>query len=507
MSKFNLGIKACGVFLLWAAAAVALPAQITTAAPPVPIFTTLHTFDGTDGANPYAGLVQGTDGDLYGTTDNGGTNGIGTVFTITPSGTVTTLYNFCSQPNCADGYGPLGGLVQATDGNFYGTTLAGGGDMLCDYGYGCGTVFKITPSGKLTTLHIFDGTDGAQPFAGLIAGTDGNFYGTTQYGGINNDGTVFTITPSGVLTVLYSFCHQRNCTDGKQPAAALVQSADGNFYGTTVEGGPYANCNNGNITTCGTVFKITTSGKLTTLYSFGGTDGGEPNTALAQGTDGNFYGTTGFGGDNSCRGQGCGTVFKITPRGRLTTLHSFDGTDGANPYGGLVHGTDGNFYGTTYNLGANAGCDLRKDCGTVFKITPSGTLTTLHSFCSERHCTHGYAPEAGLIQTTDGSFYGTTYFGGASGRSSAGTVFSLSVGLGPFVETQPTSGVVGKYVRILGTNLTGATNVRFNGIESKFTIVSASEIITTVPKGATTGPVRVITPAGKLKSNVPFRVK
>jgi uncharacterized repeat protein (TIGR03803 family) len=427
MRKFNWGMRACSVFLLWATAAIALPAQTTAVAPTV-TFTTLHNFDGTDGAN-------------------------------------------------------MNGLVQATNGNFYGTTNTGGANVGCTLGT-CGTIFKITPSGTLTTFHDFDGTDGSGPQSALVQGTDGNFYGTTYDGGTGlSGGTVFKITPNGTLTTLYSFCSQggSNCTDGVQPVTALVQGTDGNFYGTTDQGGA-------NGIHDGTVFKITPSGALTTLHSFDGTDGNFIFAGLIQATNGNFYGTADAGGAN-----GDGTVFKITPSGTLTTLHSFDGTDGANPQPEvLALGTDGNLYGTTSAGGPN-------NDGTVFKITLSGALTTLHNFDG----TDGTFPYAGLIQATSGKFYGGTAIGGTDND---GTVFGLSVGLGPFVATNPTSGEVGKAVKILGNNLTGATSVTFNGTAATFTVKSKSEITTTVPTGATTGKVKVVTPTRTLKSNVPFRV-
>jgi uncharacterized repeat protein (TIGR03803 family) len=464
-------MRVCGIFLLWATTALALPAQT---------FTTLHSF-GTDGSLAVGGLVQATDGNFYGTTILGGqfcsAYGCGTVFKITPSGTLTTLHSF----DYTDGYESDAGLVQGTDGKFYGTTEYGGV-------YSGGTVFKITASGTLTTLHNFCSQtacpDGLAPLAGLVQATDGNLYGTTSGGGANgNWGTVFKITPGGTLTTLHSF----DGTDGYGLKAGLIQATDGNFYGTTEGGGA-----NG----YGTVFKITAGGTLTTLHSFDGTDGTAPFAGLVQATDGNFYGTTEEGGANRY-----GTVFKITPSGTLTTLHSFDETDGAYPLAGLVQGTDGNFYGTTEEGGANGD-------GTVFKITPSGTLTTLHSF----DLTDGGDPVAGLVQDTNGTFYGTTEEGGASsacnseGFNGCGTVFSLSVGLGPFVATNPTSGEVGKAVKILGNNLTGATSVTFNGTAAAFTVKSKSEITTTVPTGATTGTVQVVTPRRTLSSNVPFRV-
>jgi uncharacterized repeat protein (TIGR03803 family) len=184
----------------------------------------------------------------------------------------------------------------------------------------------------------------------------------------------------------------------------------------------------------------------------------------------------------------------------VTTLHSFCAqsnskgycTDGNRAYAGLIHATDGNLYGTTEYGGAN-------NLGTIFRITPSGTLSTLHSFATKE----GALPYSGLMQATNGDFYGTTKSGGAS---DGGTIFSLSVGLGPFVITQTSAGPVGASVNILGTDLTGSTSVTFNGTAATFTVVSASLITTTVPEGATTGDVEVVAPGGTLKSNMKFRV-
>jgi uncharacterized repeat protein (TIGR03803 family) len=475
LGKLKWGKKAYAVFVLCATTAIPLPAQT---------FTTLHSFDGTDGQGPKAGLVQATNGNLYGTTEQGGAYGGGTVFKITPGGTLTTLYSFCSQINCTDGQSVEAGLVQATNGYLYGTTLQGGAN-----GTGGGTIFKITPSGTLTTLYSFCNqngcTDGKYPYAGLVQAANGDLYGTTTGGGANGGGTVFKITPSGTLTTLYSFCAQSGCTDGSGPYAGLVQAANGHLYGTTFFGG---------VPGWGTVFKITPSGTLTTLYSFcsqsGCTDGQDPEAGLVQATNGYLYGTTYAGGPNDG-----GTVFKITPSGTLTTLISFlcdqsGCPDGQYPVAGLVQATDGNLYGTAAD-GANG------SYGTVFKITPSGNLTTLYLF-------DGQIPIAGLVQATNGNFYGTAYDGGASND---GTVFSLSVGLGPFVKTQPASGKVGAAVKILGTNLTGATSVSFNGTAAVFTVVSSSLITTTVPAGASSGKVQVVTPGRTLSSNVPFQVR
>lgn len=223
-------------------------------------FTNLVNFDGTNGGNPASPLVQGLDGNLYGTTETGGTNGDGTFFKVTPGGTVTTLYNFCSQTNCADGGNPTGALTLGTDGNFYGITLSGGTTS-------SGIAFKITPSGTLTVLHNWcslpNGSDGCFGFEqepnALVQATDGNFYGTNDAGcPAACSGTFFKLTPSGTLTTLYTFCLQSGCPDGSFPAG-LIQATDGNFYGTTLNGGVYSD---------GTVFKITSTGKLATLYSF-----------------------------------------------------------------------------------------------------------------------------------------------------------------------------------------------------------------------------------------------
>jgi uncharacterized repeat protein (TIGR03803 family) len=404
----------------------------------------------------------------------------------------------------------ISAVVQGIDGNFYGTTQGGGGDdSLC--GGGCGTVFRITLGGTLTTLYNFcsqggsDCTDGREPIGGLVQATDGNFYGTTLGGGANGEGTVFKISPATpyTLTTLYSFCSQggSDCTDGADPTATLVQATDGNFYGTTGLGGGdnSFSCDEGR--GCGTVFRITPSGTLTTLHSFDYADGYGPTGALVQTPDGNFYGATLSGGT-----PGYGTVFKISPTlpYTLTTVYNFCSqggsacTDGRTPFGGLVKATDGRFYWTTNAGGVNIDC-FGSACGTVFRITPGGTLTTLHSF----DYTDGYGPSAGLVQGTDGKFYGTTYEGGASDD---GTVFSLSVGIGPFVETLPAFGKVGTPVHILGTNLTGTTSVTFDGTPATFTVVSKTLVFTNVPAGATTGTVQVVTPGGTLSSNVNFQV-
>jgi uncharacterized repeat protein (TIGR03803 family) len=462
-------------------------------------------------------LIQATDGNFYGTATKGGANdngycadhinavhGCGTVFKITPSGTLTTLYSFCREPNCTDGALPQAAMIQATNGDFYGTTSFGGAN-------GGGTVFKITSTGKLTTLYNFcsqpNCADGSLPQTALMQARNGDFYGTTAWGGTGENvgcsttknagcGTVFRLTPAGNLTTLYSFCAQPNCADGAVPGAPLIQATNGDFYGTTEQGGAHIQ------TPGGTIFKISPGGDLTILYDFCSqpncTDGAVPIAPLIQAANENLYGTTSgnFGTTDP------GTVFEITPSGRLTTLYNFanGGTNGGtDPEGALIQATNGDFYGTTVSGGTSG-------LGTAFALTPGGILTTLYSFCSaDETCTDGAGPFAALLQATSGEFYGTT----TSGQyGHGGTIFSLNVGLGSFVALQTSTGEVGAKVTILGTNLTGTTSVTFNGTAAMFNVNSTGSAITTsVPTGATTGSVQVVMPNGTLQSNVVYRVE
>jgi uncharacterized repeat protein (TIGR03803 family) len=423
-------------------------------------FTTLATFNGTNGTQPNA-LVQGLDGHLYGTTAHGGTSNNGTVFKFTSAGALTTIVSFAET---LGGAGPADGLLLATDGSFYGTTVDGGMDTW-------GSVFKFDPDGTLTILQSFDGTNGAFPYTGLVEGADGDLYGTTTDAG-PAFGNIFKITLAGTLTNLDSFYFPTG-TYGR-----LVQATDGNFYGPTLFGA--------------TIFKMTPSGTLTTLYSFCSQSECEtPYAGLVQAANLDLYGTTTDGGTN-----GAGTVFKISLSGTLTTLYSFCSQsaceDGSTPYAGLVEATDGNLYGVTSAGGTN-------NSGTIFRITPDGELTTLHAFV-----TAGGGPTAVLLQATDGNFYGTTQQGGTGG---AGTVFRLSVGLGPFVKTLPHIGQVGAAIQILGTDLASTTSVSFNGTPAAFTIDSPTLITTTVPAEATTGYIQVTTSSGTLFSGGPFLVR
>lgn len=460
MDKLVWRKRVCALVLLSAVMATVSPAQK---------FTTLVTFSGPNGAQPSGRLEQGFDGNFYGITAQGGAYscfpaGCGTIFQVTREGTLKTLLSFSGN----DGAGPSGGLTLATDGNFYGTTSGG------SYPYLSGSVFRVTLPGQLTTLFGFNYDNGAYPSMPLVEAANGGFYGSTTTGN-GLGGTIFVITPGGSLTTLYEFGPDYGWCD------SLVQTPDGNFYGTTAEGGANR---------IGSVFKMTPQGTLTTLYNFGDAGGNSP-VALVEAPDGNFYGTTTYGPG---AGVGNGTVFKITPEGNLTTLHTFNTAEGYRP-GGLLLASDGNFYGITTAGGTNG-------LGSIYRITPQGAMTTVHSFDV---ADGGAAPSAALFQATDGKFYGVT--SGYSGFNLVGTLFSLSMGLGPFVKTLPHFGEPGGVVKLLGTDLEGATTISFNGTAAAFKVVSPTEILTRVPAGATSGKIQVTTPRGALFSAGPFVVR
>ena len=468
------------------AVAVALLLVATSMTVSAQTLTTLLSFDATDGASPISPPVQGPNGEFYGTTSARGANFAGNVYKVNSNGAIVTLHDFCSDSACADGKYPYAPLLLGTDGDFYGTTSQGGT-------FSWGTVFRMTPAGQLTTLYNFCAqsscADGASPRTLLVQGTDGNFYGTTNWGGgVNNYGTVFRITPNGDFTTLYKFCPVAGCLDGENPSI-LIQGTDGNFYGTTSFGGA-----NGNY---GTLFRLTSAGKLSVLHSFcawSGCEDGIYPFSLLQANDGNFYGTTTSGGSCPSFSFGCGTLFQITPSGKFTKLHNFCSQngcpDGLNPLG-FVQADDENFYGTTGT--------------TIFRVTSAGQFTKLYTFCSLTDCADGSQPQ-GITQATAGTFFGATQLAGAPSGCYCGTLFRLADGLKPFVRTVPNTRKVGASVVILGTNLTGSTSVTFGGTAATFTIISGSEIRTTLPSGATSGTVDVVTPHGTLASPVEFLV-
>ncbi|MEI9864674.1 MAG: choice-of-anchor tandem repeat GloVer-containing protein [Limisphaerales bacterium] len=345
--------------------------------------TTLYSFDGTNGANPRAGLIQGTNGNFYGLAYVGGTNNLGTIFEMTPAGILTNRWNF----NRTDGALPASPFILGQDGNFYGEAL--GGTL------GFGTVFKLTQDGTFSNLVSFVPPAGVSTSGPLLQGQDGNFYGVTEQAvTLGNSGTIYRMTPDGTVTNLYTF----SGPDGFRPRGGLVQGTNGILYGTTSQGGT-----NGGY---GTIFKISTNGTFQSMWSFNQTNGSNPGTApLVFGPDGNLYGTTITGGTN----ENYGTIFRITPSGTFTSLVSLDGnTMGASVNAGLLLGTNGNFYGATYGGG-----------GSIFEVTPNGTFTTLYVFDGSQ----GIGPLGTLVQGTDGNLYGTTQTGGAY---DLGTVFRLS---------------------------------------------------------------------------------
>jgi uncharacterized repeat protein (TIGR03803 family) len=467
----------------WKAICLCSVLCLAVAAAPAQTFTSLGFL--TDGSTTVSALIQARDGNFYGTSQVGGVNAKGSVFEVTPGGTISTLYSFCSQPNCVDGWIPVGALVLGIDGDLYGTTQNGGSN-------GMGVVFKITTEGLYTVLHSFDGTDGNGPESGLALATDGNFYGTTFSGGsytfcTDGCGTVFKMTPDGALTTLHTFVIE---DEGIWPNAPVVQGTDGSLYGTTYSGGDYPRdyiCMYG----CGTVFRITTQGTFTVLHKFDYSDGSTIYSPVAQGADGSFYGTA-FGGGytyyEGC-GGGCGTLFKVTSSGVFTKLHTFSFESGGNLYSGLAPATDGNLYGEG-TTGGIAGY------GDIFKLTPAGGLTAAYSFFPDE----GGGSTTAVVQATDGKFYGS-YYNYIPG------FFSLGTGLGPFVAFVVPGGKAGATAQILGQGFTGASSVTFNGVPAaNFTVVSDTYLTAVVPAGATTGMVVVDTPSGALNSNVSFRV-
>ncbi|HKT87402.1 MAG TPA: choice-of-anchor tandem repeat GloVer-containing protein [Candidatus Sulfotelmatobacter sp.] len=407
MKKLEFRTLRIVIFFICGAMAKPSPAQT---------FTTLANFNFVNGDEPNSTLVQGSDGNLYGTTFGGGLYcqtdifSCGAIFKMTPMGALSPLLSF----NYSDGAYPSGPLLQSGDSEFFGTSEGGGT-------FNGGTIFRITAKGSPSLLYSF--MYGAFPTGGLVQTADGDLYGTTSGGAQGS--MVFKITSAGTFTKIARL----DGTNGSSPAGRLLQAADGNFYGTTVYGGTGSGCKYS--IGCGTIFKVTPGGALTTLYDFCSqtncSDGSFPYAGLVQASDGNFYGTTGYGGESGKCKYGCGTIFRLTPSGKLTVLHSFRGfpTDGSDPQGTLIQATDGNFYGTTILGGAFSvqGCQVG-GCGMVFKITPTGKLTMLHSFSSG----DGSSPFAGLMQAADGLLYGTTGLGGSTGN---GTVFSLSLDLPP----------------------------------------------------------------------------
>lgn len=424
---------------------------------------------------PNGVMAQGRDGELYSTTPAGGTTNGGAAFNITTSGSLTKLLDFTSNEAA------LGGLTLGFDGNFYGTTGGGGTSNV-------GTVFKLTPAGVRTPLWNFTSfDDGANPTVAPLLGQDGMFYGVNPGDRVGFYGLVYKISSTGTFKGLEKFTF----TNGANPNLPVL-GIDGNFYGTARVGGTgTSGCQSG----CGVVYKMTPAGKITVLHNFAGypTDGSQPIGVLAQANDGTLYGAAYTGGANNQ-----GIVFKITTSGSYTLLHSFHdvaGSDGINPWTGVVVGSDGNLYGTAQGGKHNA--------GVLYKITPTGTESILYNFCNASGCADGFFPQTPIMQHTNGKFYGSVESGGANGLN-GGVFYSLDVGLQPFVKLATWKGSKGKSVQILGQGFTGTTGVSFNGASAAFKVISDTYLTATLPPSASTGFVTVATPAGTLTSDRRF---
>jgi len=476
-----------------------------------------------DGENPLAELIQGADGNYYTTTQSGGSGacpgespaipGCGTVVKITPAGVLSVLYSFpfdSSNTSAPIGLNPAAGLLQGPDGNFYGVTASGGagGDFcVVPVGiFGCGTVFKLTPGGVATVLHSFCGgngcgslpTDGAGPVGRLAIGPDGNLYGTTQTGGIYqgfyNSGTIFRVSLSGAYAIMHIFSGGSGTGDGENPVAGLTLGPDGNFYGTTEFGGTSG---------FGTVFRMNLAGTVTVLQSFAQFDanGAQPMGALFLANDGNLYGTCYSGGAN-----GRGTVFRISTSGVLTKIYDFTdaaGNVGFDPKAGVIQASDGNLYGTAWQGGLGT--------GTIYQLTLGGVATLEANF--DPNSPTGYYPVGALVQGSDGRMYVTAPSGGgnnSSGVPDQGTIDVFASGLlapkPAILGFVPSSGKVGAKVTIgLGPYI-GASSVKFNGTSATFKVPGSEFITTTVPAGATTGTISVTTPGGTVTSKQKFTV-
>ena len=430
--------------------------------------TTVYSFTGQPAEIPQdVMLAQGRDGQLYGTTADDGIDG--SIFKVSTSRIFTQLFSF----DDTDGDVPAEGMILASDGNFYGVTGFGGDTNN-------GVLFSITPTGDYTVVHEFTGSsDGANPAAPPIQGSDGSLYGSAEFNSAGG-GTLYRYTPSsGDFSIIYQF-------SSGNIAAPLFQASDGFLYGTTTDGG-WAHC--------GTIFKMTTSGRLLQSVPFPCNAGGAYPIfgPLLQASDGNFYGTTDEGG-----AKNQGTIFRMTPDFKVTILYSFLGhtkttTDGALPTAGLIQATDGNLYGTTEKGGSSG-------AGTLFRISTGGAYELLYSFNGAT----GLAPQGTLMQHTNGMLYGTAPGGGVN---RLGTVYQVDLGLGPFITFVQPTGAVGQTAQILGQGLTGATSVTFNGIPAtSFTVVGPTFLLAVIPTGATTGPVVVTTPTGTLTSNHNFQI-
>ncbi len=426
------------------------------------VVTRLYSFDGANGQDPRAALIEGSDGNLYGTASSGGANGDGTVFRISTGGAFTLLHSFSTW---VDGSHPTTELLEATDGNLYGTTSIGGtvfrldpaGDLtvLHSFGYnvsvssliqtasgallgttkpaddgaGLSTIMRIELSGDATVVHQFDpSTEGYLPVAGLVKGADGAFYGTTSWGEGPpcRYGAVYRVDDSGSFSILHGF----NGDDGVRPVVAMIQGNEAFLYGATMS----IEWHDPDVSTAGTIFRIDAAGNFATVGRFGWADGAQPSAALLQAADGSLYGTTYGGGP-----QNLGTIFRLDPTGVVTSLYALTGPDGAHPDAAFIQATDGYLYGTTHAGGT-------ADAGTIFRMDYDADVTTLHSFNGEDEA----GGPSGLIQASDGNFYGVT--GGTAFRIDSSGSFATIASFSEFeTGTRPNGPLVQRGGKFYGT--------------------------------------------------------
>ena len=463
-------LKPSRSFVAFAAAILVL--AFTGAAVPVyaQTYSVIYTSPGSPGIqNPLGLIAQGRDGNMYSVSSNGGTF-YGTAFKFSPSGAVTVINDV--------GYFPYGGLTLGSDGNFYGQDSDGGVVGNCGLSGG-GQVYKLTPAGTLTVLHNFTGgTDGCDPMAAPIEGTNGIYYGTTPN---TNNGTIYSVTSAGVFTTLHTF----DVTDGQGAYAPLVQGTDGNFYGNTVYGGSSGD---------GVIFKMTPAGVLTVLHNFTGIPDGR--IAVLRADPGDRRKLLWRRGR---RRHVLRHSFQDHPAGVFTVLHTFqDGpSDGAGPSSSLTQGSDGKLYGVTSAGGTTGG-------GTIYSITTTGTYT--FSTTSSIPAPPATTPTAPLRQNTNGKFYGDAYYGGDS-NCNCGVLYSFDMKLGAFINLQSSAGKEGAKIGILGQGFSASSVVKFAGVQATSVVRTGTTFITaTVPAGALTGKVTVTTGTKTLTSAQTFKV-
>lgn len=449
---------------------------------------------------PPGGVTLGTNGRFYGVIPVSTADPKGAVFKLTSGGNLTTIYSFTGG---ADGRDPVAPPTEGIDGNFYGTTTAGGNGIACFSG--CGVVYKITPGGTISTLHAFNRNDGSDPDVPLVQATDGNLYGSTFAGGYKGNGTIFRVSPSGNFLALFNF----HGTNGSNPEGGLIQGSDGAFYGTAENGGAY---------NAGVVFKLS-HGNFTVLHDFtGGTDGIGPRGGLVEATDGNFYGTTAEG---TC---GENTIFRITPAGDFTALYTFpgDGSMGCEPVSTLLQRTDGVLYGTT-DAGGSANCGVFfsfdvglgpfvsflpavRQVGHTVEILGQGlTGTTGVSFNGTPAITFTVLTDTFMTATVpDGATTGFIKVTTPSGTLTSNKKFQVKPQITTF---SPASGPVGTQVVITGASLSQTSKITFNSvIATNFTVDSDTQVSVIVPAGASTAKIGVTTTGAPVYSQSTFMV-